>query len=352
MKKVMLVTPNAVVNRFFAKMKGEDPKYINYVIDEEIYDIGFYLGSEFGFTEEIGLNRLSPDDMNKHRVVAFYVNPKTYSDVIRDELIELMRRRRGYEFYNNPERIKKGLPLFKSYVLWDMPSFVNNGVSDKLLNRSIVTLDFAISYLEEVVNSKKSASYCKWEAEDYTHKLVALYNQANKLGGHSLPDFGTDELITFLESLLHESQVDYRSAGKLMHYEKDHFYKFEKMSDFLNPDEVYTDKDNRIVWSTTKDRLGTHYIDCHLEDLLHEYMSFVWLSFNSNEDSKYDHVDATSSEDTMSDCIYADMKRAIILFQDGKLDDEGIDTLATMINMHRDIFLQACEDLGVEFKLV
>lgn len=276
--------------------------------------------ADFGMSP---ISQVTADKMNACKNVVIAI-----ADTSEDTLA-LLNKRRGFQFYHTE---------FNAYCLM-------------LSRKEVWSLQATIDYILDIQQSKKLSQYCQREAVAYTHELVNLYNQANKLGGHSLPDFGTPELVSFLESLLHESQVDFRSVGKLMHYEKDHFYKFEKMSDFLNPDEVYTDKDNRIVWSTTKDRLGTHYIDCHLEDLLHEYMSFVWLSINSNEDSKYDHVDATSSEDTMSDCIYADMKRAIILYQDGKLDDEGIDTLATMINMHRDIFLQACEDLGVEFQL-
>lgn len=251
-----------------------------------------------------------------------------------EDTLALLNKRRGFQFYH---------PEFNAYCLM-------------LSRKEVWSLQATIDYIVDIQQSKQLSRYCQREAVAYTHELVNLYNQLNSMCHHLLPDFGSDELISYLEDAIRgTSQVDYRSAGKLMHYEKDHFYKFEKMSDFLNPDEVYTDKDNRIVWSTTKDRLGTHYIDCHLEDLLREYMSIVYLQYN---DVNYDfcpeeHIDATSSEELMGDVITAVM-RGYILRMDSLLnpltDDEKIE-LATMINMHRDIFNKVCESMGIEFQM-
>lgn len=248
-----------------------------------------------------------------------------------DDTLTLLNKRRGYQFYH---------PEFQAYCLM-------------LSRKEVWSLQAAIDYIVDIQESKKLSQYCQREAVAYTHELVDLYNKVNALCNHRLPDFGSDELVSFLERMLRNStNVDYRSAGKLMHYEKEHFYKFDKMSDFLNPDDVYTDKDNRIVWTTTKDRLGTHYVDCHLEDLLREALTYRWMQLNYDYTPyiAWDDCDATSSEETIDELVDWEIGTMLDKGIDNLTDEEKID-LATMINMHRDIFDRVCDERGIEFRM-
>lgn len=322
-----------------------------YLVNEFNVPVNF---ADFGMAP---IKAISTDKMNSCKYVLIAVTLNPTEDAINEELefiastsdpyvtkreavksvvldiLDTLKLRRAFQFYH---------PEFQAYCLM-------------LDRKEVWTLQATIDYITDIQKSKQLSQYCQREAVAYTHELVTLYNKLNGMYNHRLPDFGSAELISFLEGEIRDSSnVDYRSAGKLMHYEKEHFYKFDKMSDFLNPDDVYTDKDNRIVWSTTKDRLGTHYIDCHLEDLLHECMAIHYLKTAGDYYySVYDDVDATSSEEVIGDCTYSlmcDYVKRIDSLLNPLTDTEKIE-LASMINLHRDIFNEVCERLGVEFKL-
>lgn len=349
--KLHIITPDATIGKIIDNYGGHvDSVQACASLDFDMLEESKHW-QEYGLKFPVEWSDTMPDAMNTYRIVAFWIAPNKLDKQECTEYIELLKRRKGFEYYRNPEQIKKNAPLFQSYVLWDIPTV---DLNNKHHNKTIVSVEYALEYIEELVNSKSYARYASRESVAYTRELVHLYNELNKLCNHKLPDFGTEELVSFLERMLRNStNVDYRSVGKPMHYEKDHFYKFEKMSDFLDPSDVYTDKDNRIVWSTTKDRLGTHYIDSHLEDLLHEALTYRWLQLNYDYTPyiAWDDCDATSNEDTINECIHNDIDSLIEMYINGQLDDELMDMLATMINMHRDIFNQVCEERNIEFKL-
>lgn len=348
--KLHIITPNATINKIVDNYGGTIDKVQAYAkMDFDLLDESKHW-QEYGFKYSVDWSDTDPSAMNTYRIVAFWIAPSYLNKAECEEYIALLKRRKGFEYYRNTDAFKTNSPLFMSYVLWDMPCVVDG----KHVNKSAVSVDYALGFLEEMANGKALAQYTSRESVAYTRELVTLYNELNKLCNHRLPDFGTEELVQFLERMLRNStNVDYRSAGKLMHYEKEHFYKFDKMSDFLNPGDVYTDKDNRIVWTTDKDRLGTHYVDSHLEDLLHEALTYRWIQLNDDYTPyiAWDDCDATSNEDVVNECVHNDIDNLLEMYIDGQLDDELMDMLATMINMHRDIFNQVCEERNIEFKL-
>lgn len=268
------------------------------------------------------------DNMNKFPNVLIPVaNVKQLA-----ESIDLLEKRRHYQYYH---------PTCVAYVL----------ISSL---REVWSLETAIEKAKEFTESLSVAKFCSWECEDYSRQIADLYSVAYRLSGSTLPKWGSAELVSFLHSFISNHDThDYRSNGREFHVEKDHFYRFDKMSDFLNPEDVYEDG-RFICWSTTKDRVGLRFFDTELEDLLREYIAILWAYRKTGSDSIFQQsVDATSSEELIASELHKRFTELLSRVSNADsisvLSEDEMSELATMITMHHDIYEMVCSELGIHF---
>lgn len=262
------------------------------------------------------IKTISPEMMNKYPNVLIPVRG------LKD--LELLTKRSHYQFYHKN---------CTAYCLM-------------IDRREIWTLESTLQYLKELQDSISLSKLSSWESTNYSKQIAQLYSQACRVYGHDLPKWGSDELLTFLRSYVkNHNSSDYRSQGREFHVEKDHFYRFAKMSDFLNPDDVYFDGRD-ICWSTTKDRASLKFFETELEDLLHEFIAIVWTYRKTGCELNQPVIDATSSEDAIASAVH---DRMVELFNLTDTVDEDLDELATLINLHPEIFREVKSELGLHF---
>lgn len=248
------------------------------------------------------------------------------------ESINLLEKRRHYEYYHDD---------CEAYV------FINS-------LREVWELEVAIEKAKEFTESLSLAKYCSWECTKYSELMADLYSVAYRLSGRTLPKWGSDELVSFLHAFIsnHDSH-DYRSMGREFHVEKDHFHRFDKMGDYLEPEDVYED-DNDICWSTTRDKVKRLFIETELEDLLREYIAILWAYRKTGSDAIFQQsVDATSSEELIAEELHKRFTELLSRVSDADsisvLSEDEMSELATMITMHHDIYEMVCSELGIHF---